>query len=332
MQSSRLLSILLRLQSQGRVSAQVLAEAFEVSVRTIYRDMDALSAAGVPVYAEQGRSGGFALRDGYRTRLTGLDRPEAESLFLAGVPFAAAQLGMGKALESMRLKLMASLPEATRQDAERVASRFHLDPVAWYQGPDVQKFLPLLANAVWTRRMVQMRYDSWRGVVDRRVLALGLVMKAGLWYLVAAADGQPRTYRLGSVQSLALLDETAAAPPRFDLQRYWQQFTHDFEARMAAGQARVRVRSPALRRLAQWSQATAQAVADAGPPNRQGWHALNIPIESVDAAVGELLRLGPEVQALGPPALRNAMRQAVRALADVYGSAAAPKKRTARKV
>ncbi len=325
MQSSRLLSILLRLQTQGRVSAQVLAQAFEVSVRTIYRDMDALSAAGVPVYAEQGRSGGFALRDGYRTHLTGLDRPEAESLFLAGVPFAAAQLGMGKALDSMRLKLMASLPEATRQDAERVASRFHLDPVAWYQGPDVQKFLPGLASAVWTRRLLQMRYDSWRGVVDRRVLALGLVMKAGLWYLVAAADGQVRSYRVGSVQSLTLLDETAAAPPRFDLQRYWQQFTRDFEARMAAGQARVRVRPAALRRLAQSNHATAQAVAAVGPPNRQGWHVLNIPIESVDAAVGELLRLGPEVQALGPPALNKALRQAVRALADVYGAGTAPK-------
>jgi predicted DNA-binding transcriptional regulator YafY len=146
MQSSRLLSILLRLQSHGRVSAPDLALAFEVSVRTVYRDIDALSAAGVPVYAERGRAGGFALRDGYRTHLTGLDRPEAESLFLAGAPFAAAQLGMGPALDTMRLKLLACLPEATRLDAERVAQRFYLDPVAWYQGPDVQGLLPELAS------------------------------------------------------------------------------------------------------------------------------------------------------------------------------------------
>lgn len=135
MQASRLLSILLRLKTQGRVSARALAEVFEVSVRTIYRDIDALSAAGVPIVAETGRQGGFALRDGYQTRLTGLDRPEAESLFLAGVPFAAEELGLGTAAETMRLKLLAALPESTAHAAKRVAARFHLDPIAWFQGP-----------------------------------------------------------------------------------------------------------------------------------------------------------------------------------------------------
>jgi predicted DNA-binding transcriptional regulator YafY len=227
MQSSRLLSILLRLQVQGRVSAQVLAAALDVSVRTIYRDIDALSAAGVPVYAEKGCQGGFALRDGYRMRLTGLDRPEAESLFLAGVPFAAAQLGLGPALESTRLKLLASLPEPTRNDAQRVASRFHLDPVAWFQGPDEQRLLPELAAAVWSGRMLQLRYDSWKGVVDRRVSPLGLVLKAGLWYLVAALGTQPRTYRVSYIQTLVLEGASAAAPMRFDLARYWGRFAKD---------------------------------------------------------------------------------------------------------
>ncbi|MCC6409488.1 MAG: HTH domain-containing protein, partial [Planctomycetes bacterium] len=155
MQGSRLLAILLRLQAEGRVSAQALAQAFEVSVRTIYRDIDALSAAGVPVYAEKGRLGGFALRDGYRTRLTGLDRPEAESLFFAGIPFAAEQLGLGAAAGTTRLKLLAALPEATARDAQRVASRFHVDPVAWFQGPDEQRVLPELASAVWLGRMLR---------------------------------------------------------------------------------------------------------------------------------------------------------------------------------
>lgn len=172
MQASRLLSILLRLQLEGRISARALAQVFEVSVRTIYRDIDALSAAGVPVYAEKGRRGGFQLRDGYRTRLTGLDRPEAESLFLAGAPYAATQLGLGAALETMRLKLLASLPEATAREAERVSSRFHLDPVAWFQGPDEQRLLPELGAAVWTGRKVQLRYDSWKGVVERSVAPL----------------------------------------------------------------------------------------------------------------------------------------------------------------
>jgi len=321
MQSSRLLSILLRLQAQGRASARTLAESLEVSVRTIYRDIDALSAAGVPVYAEKGRAGGFVLRGGYRTRLTGLDRPEAESLFLAGAPFAAAQLGLGPALETTRLKLLASLPEATQRDAERVASRFHLDPVAWFQGPDDQRVLPQLASAVWRQRMLQLRYESWKGVVERRVAPLGLVLKGGIWYLVAAAGSQPRTYRVGSIDSLVVEDAPAPALPRFDLERYWKRFANDYEARMQSARATVRARPTALRALAHQSHALAQAVAAAGPAAADGWHTLEIPIESVDAAVADLLRLGADVQALAPPELRRAMRSAVKALVAVYGPA-----------
>lgn len=318
MQSSRLLSILLHLQTRGRVSAKALAEACEVSVRTIYRDVDALSAAGVPVFATHGRQGGFELRDGYRTRLTGLDRPEAESLFLAGVPFAAAQLGLGPALETTRMKLLASLPETAQRDAERVASRFHLDPVAWFQGPDEQRRLPELAAAVWSQRRVRLRYDSWKGEVERELSPLGLVLKGGLWYLVAAASGQPRTYRVGSILSLAIEDAPAEVPPRFDLQRYWRRFAQDYESRMQSSRATVRARPEALRELARTSHAMARAVAAAGPADRHGWHRLAIPIESVEAATGELLRLGPQVQALAPPALRTALRQAVRSLHAVY--------------
>jgi predicted DNA-binding transcriptional regulator YafY len=321
MQSSRLLAILLRLQTQGRVPAAVLAQAFEVSVRTIYRDIDALSAAGVPVYAEKGRHGGFVLRDGYRTHLTGLDQPEAESLFLAGVPFAAAQLGLGPALDTTRMKLLAALPEAARLDAQRVASRFHIDPVGWFQGPDEQARLPELASAVWAQRLIQVRYESWKGVVDRQLAPLGLVLKAGLWYLVAAAGDQPRTYRVGSIQALQVLPESATVPLRFDLQRYWARFAADYEARMQAGRARVRARPGVLKVLARQSHAMAQAVSAAPPCNRAGWHVLEIPIESVPAAVGELLRLGPDLQVLGPPALRRAMRQAILALQQAYGLA-----------
>lgn len=327
MQASRLLSILLTLQTEGRVSASALSRTFEVSVRTIYRDIDALSAAGVPVYAEKGRNGGFALREGYRTRLTGLDRPEAESLFLAGVPFAAEQLGLGTALETMRLKLLASLPEATARDAQRVASRFHLDLVPWFHGPDEQRVLPALAAAVWTGRMVAMRYESWKGVVDRRVSPLGLVLKAGLWYLVAATDGKPRTYRVAYVQTLEVLDVAAKAPARFDLQRYWKTFAADYESRMQAHQATVRARPSALRALSRTSHAVAQAVAAAGPCDRDGWHEVTIPVESIEVAVGELLRIGPDVEALRPPELRKALRAAVSALDAVYSEKSARRRK-----
>ncbi len=284
-QSTRLLSILLRLQAQGRVSAPASAEAVEVSVRTIYRDVDALSAAGVPVYSEKGRQGGFVLRDGYRTRLTGLDRPQAESLFLAGVPFAAAQLGLGPALQRARLKLLACLPDAAQQDAARVSVRFHLDPVAWFQGPEAHQLLPELAAAVWSGRVLQMRYVSWKGVVDCRVSPLGLVLKAGLWYLVAEVDRQPRGYRVSSILSLQIEAVAATALRSFDLQRYWRRFAADYEERMQSGVARGCVRA-----LARMSHAMAQAVALAGPANRAGWHelrrALRLAVQGPQAVYG----------------------------------------------
>ena len=324
MQSSRLLSILLRLQGQGQVSARALAETLEVSVRTIYRDIDALSAAGVPVYALPGRQGGFRLRDGYRTELTGLDAPEAAALFLAGAPQAAAQLGLGDALERTRLKLLAALPQAAQREARRVAERFHLDPVGWFQGPDEQQVLPALAVAVWSGRCLQMRYERWQGEVDRHVTPLGLVLKAGLWYLVAAVDGQPRTYRVSAIRALQIAEPSPAPQAPFDLPGYWRQFSRDYEARMQSGLARVRANPAGLRALARLSHATAQAVAAAGPPpqNGAGWHTLDIPMESVAAASAELLRLAPDVQALGPPALLQALRTALRALQDLYGGEA----------
>src|SRR5271170_147613 len=158
MLAGRLLSILMLLQTRGRMSAAALAREFEVSVRTIHRDIDQLSAAGIPVYADRGRSGGFQLLDGYRTKLTGLTQPEAETLFLAGLPGPAAQLGLADILAAARLKLMAALPASVQPGAERIAARFHLDPVAWFRGADPLPSLPAVARAVWSERTLKLSY------------------------------------------------------------------------------------------------------------------------------------------------------------------------------
>src|ERR1051326_1033645 len=160
MLASRLLSILMLLQTRGRMSASALARTFEVSVRTIHRDIDELSAAGIPVYADRGRNGGFQLMDGYRTKLTGLTQPEAEAIFLAGLPGPAAQLGLSDLLSAARLKLLAALPPAVQADAERIASRFHLDPVAWFRGTDPLPALQTIARAVWSHRYLKLRYRA----------------------------------------------------------------------------------------------------------------------------------------------------------------------------
>src|ERR1700753_152216 len=167
--ASLLLTILMLLQTRGRMSASELAKEFEVSVRTIHRDIDQLSAAGVPVYADRGRSGGFALMDGYRTKLTGLTEPEAETLFLAGLPGPVAQFGLSDVLAAARLKLMAALPANMQPNAERIASRFHLDPVAWFRGQDPLPSLPIVAQALWSEPWLKLRYRNSGEIYGRKL-------------------------------------------------------------------------------------------------------------------------------------------------------------------
>ena len=179
MRASRMLSILTTLQAKGQVTAPELAEACEVSVRTIYRDIDALSASGAPVYADRGPGGGFALLDGYRTRLTGLTDAEAETLFLGGLAGPAAQLGLREVMATTQLKLLAALPTERQAAAERIASRFHLDPVGWHRDAEEAARLPALAQAVWTCRRIAVAYESWKGLVERTLSPLGLILKGG---------------------------------------------------------------------------------------------------------------------------------------------------------
>ena len=319
MRASRLLSILILLQMRGRQSATALARAFEVSVRTIHRDMDQLSAAGVPVFAARGSAGGFALRDGYRTRLTGMTSGEAEALLLAGAGSAAADLGIGAEAAAGQLKLLASLPPDSGASAERVSSRFHLDPVQWYRRAEVVDILPALASAVWRDRRIRVRYESWKELVTRELEPMGLVLKAGIWYLVAAAGGQPRTYRVSNIRELTVLEGKFRRPQRFQLARYWQAWARDFEARLLRDRARVRLSAEGLRILRDVSAAAAEAAEGSHRRSRpQGWIEAEIPVESLAIAARQLLRLGAECIVVGPPALRDAVKREARRTAALY--------------
>lgn len=319
MRASRLLSILILLQLRGRLSADALAREFEVSIRTIYRDVDQLSAAGVPVYADRGRNGGFALLDGYRTKLTGFTPAEAEALLLAGAGNAAGDLGVAADATAAQLKLLASLPTDSGASAQRVAQRFHLDPLSWYRRTEAPALLPALAAAVWRDRRIKVTYESWKNTVTRELDPLGLVLKAGTWYLVAAADAKPRMYRVSNIKHLDVLENAARRPARFDLARYWKTASAEFETRLLKERATVKL-SPAGRRLL-WdiSPAAAEAAeADHRQCEPEGWIKAEVPIENVEWATRQFLFLGADVEVLQPRALRASLTAAAKSTASRY--------------
>jgi predicted DNA-binding transcriptional regulator YafY len=229
MRASRLVQLLLMLQARGRVTAAVLAEELEVSERTIHRDVDALSAAGVPIYAERGPHGGIQLVDGYRTRLTGLTGDEAEALFLSGIPGPAAELGLGTVVAAARLKVLASLPSELRARASRLVERFHLDASGWFQTGETAPHLAVMADAVWEARRMRIRYRRGDSGVDRVIDPLGLVLKAGIWYVVASTDGQVRTYRARRILAAEPTGESFARPAAFDLAAHWTESIAAYE-------------------------------------------------------------------------------------------------------
>ncbi|RKF24893.1 helix-turn-helix transcriptional regulator [Micromonospora globbae] len=327
MRASRLVSLLLLLQTRGRMTAQELADALEVSVRTVYRDVEALGASGVPVYAERGPAGGYRLLDGYRTRLTGMTSVEAQALVLAGVPGPAAELGLGSALAAAELKVRAALPAELADRGDRIRHRFHLDAPTWFREPEPTPHLAALADAVWADRRVRVRYRRWRAPreVTRDLAPLGLVLKAGRWYLVAAVDGDVRTYRVGAILDLSVLDEPAERPDGFDLARCWQEHADRYERGVYRAEATVRMTAAALEYMPfVFPSAMSRAArAAAGEPDADGWLLTTVPIESIKHGHTELLKLGAEVEVLAPAELRERFTATAQRLAALYPAAEA---------
>jgi len=325
MRASRLLSILMLLQTRRRMTAHALADEVGVSVRTVFRDIDQLSAAGVPVVAERGAAGGFELLDGWRTELTGFTSDEAQALLLAGLRGPAMQLGVGEAVASAQLKLLASLPPGAQADASRVGSRIHLDPVGWYQTAARLDHLPAIARSVWNDQRLRIRYSSWKAVVDRDVDPLGLVLKAGDWYLVAAVDGDVRTYRVSNVLQLELLDVRFVRPKKFNLERQWAASMRRFETELYRRTALLRVTALGRARLRTLSAAVSNAVDRASKKPPAGRRArITIPIESIEQAAVDLLKLGAECEVLEPLELRARIAETVQKMARCYAASKAP--------
>lgn len=324
MKSSRLLSILLLLQTRGRMTAAELAEELEVSVRTVYRDAEALAAAGVPLYGDAGHSGGYQLLAGYRTRLTGLSAGEAEALFLTGMPGPAAELGLGRALSAAQLKLRAALPAELREQADRMRLRFHLDAPGWYAEHEETPYLAQVADAVWRGREIEVRYRRWKEPqeVDRRLEPYGLVLKAGRWYLVAGAQmheggAEPRTYRVDQILSVRETAREFRLPEGFELAEHWRRTQEEFHARLHPQEALVRLSAHGATRLT-GAQARALAAGGAPDPERAEWTRAVLPIESHARAEEQFLALGAEAEVLSPPPLRARIRATLAAMSSRY--------------
>lgn len=325
MRASRLISILLLLQSRGRLTAGELADELEVSIRTIYRDVDELGASGIPIYADRGSQGGFRLVEGYRTRLTGLTSEEAGALFLSGYPGPAAQLGLGTVLAAAQLKVLAALPPELRSRASRIRQRFHMDAPGWFQEPDAADYLEAIAEAVWSDRRLHMHYrrgDEDGTAVERVVDPLGVVLKGGIWYLVASAGGEKRTYRISRILDLDLLDDKFLRPDDFDLAGYWEHSVDAYQRSLPSFEAVVRIRQEAVWKLElALGLATAKAaVAKAGEPDGSGWLVLRLQMEDFWHAEPQLLMLGSDAVVVEPVELRDRMAAAAGALAATYGA------------
>jgi predicted DNA-binding transcriptional regulator YafY len=303
-----LVALLLHLQHGGGATAAQLAAELEVSVRTVYRDVAALQAAGVPLWTETGPGGGIRLVEGWRSRLDGLTADEAGVLFLAGAPGAAADLGVGTVLAAAQVKVLATLPPELRSRAARVRERFHLDAPGWFHHDEPLPHLATVAEAVWADHRVDVRYRRSDRVVDRRLDPLGLVLKAGTWYLVARHRDQVRTYRVGRIVEAGARPERFERPADFDLAAWWAASSADFDRSIQRARVRLRLGPRAARWLPLHVDQVAarEALAAAGPPDADGWVELDLAVEAEDVALAQLVALAPEVEVLEPAALRAA--------------------------
>jgi predicted DNA-binding transcriptional regulator YafY len=322
MRASRLVSLLLLLQSRGGQTAAELARELEVSVRTIHRDVDALSASGVPIYADRGPHGGIRLVDGYRTRLTGMTADEAEALFLAGVPGPAAELGLGTVVAAARLKVLAALPTELRARASRLVERFHLDAAAWYHADEPVPLLGPLSEAVWEAQRIQIAYNRGDKTVDRVLDPLGLVLKAGVWYLVAAADGQPRTYRVSRVARVTPREEPFERPEGFDLAAFWTESSAAYERDTPRVDVTLRLPGERLARLhGVIGDRPYETLVRLDDPDEDGWLHVRVTLDWPSEVAAQVLAIGPDCEVLAPPELREKVATQAARLAARYGVA-----------
>jgi len=322
----RLLSLVQLLQSRGHGTAAELAAELGVSPRTIYRDLEALGSAGIPIATERGPGGGCRLLPGWRTPWMGLEAGEAHALFLAGLPGPATELGLGSLLARAQRKVLAALPARLRAAASLANQRFHLDARGWFQPQAEHPALEALAAAVWSDRRVRFAYERGDGRrVAREVDAVALGLKAGLWYLVGRVGAELRVYRVSRVSAVEDAGTGFARDPAFDLESFWRDWAARFEAALAAIPVTVRVAPSHIAWVERLGDPVRRAPADAQPTrDRDGWQRRALVFEKLEYAESALLGLGAGVEVVAPAELRERVAARAVEISALYAGADGP--------
>lgn len=317
MRADRLLSLIMLLQSRRRMTARYLARELEVSERTIYRDIQALSASGIPVYGECGPDGGFSLVENYRTSLTGLTPGEVRALFMLSIPAPLAELGVSQELRQALRKLAASLPDLQRQEETRARQRFYLDSTWWQQGNILVPHLQVLYQAVWQDRKLVLSYRPHYLVpVELVVDPYGLVAKAGVWYLVCGSHAQVRVYKVSELLDATITEEASWRPADFDLGAFWKDWCTQQEASRSVYKVTVRVAPGFIPWLpVYFGEHVKDKIVS---PDADGWLRLELSFENLHAARDRLLDCGGGVEVLAPLALRKSMLDYARQITERY--------------
>lgn len=306
MRADRLLAMLLLLQTRGKMTAKALAEELEVSRRTILRDVNALSIAGVPIYAEGGHGGGIALDEQYRTKLTGLHTPEVQALFIANNQAILRDVGLSDAAEQLLLKLLAALPVPHRPTVDHIRQRLMIDPTWWWHDTETPAFWEDLQQAVYEDQVIEATYERYQGDVVERVLEpYSLVNKSSLWYLVARRDGDFRIYRVARFHDVRLRDEHFIRQADFDLQHYWQDHLQGFMESFSDYHCTLRVhpdRVAFVKWLVPGRWVVVQDTAD------RGWVTLQVTMDSPLLAKMLVFGLGTFGEVIAPEDLAEAVR------------------------
>lgn len=311
MRADRLLSIVLLLQRQGKMTADNLARQLEVSRRTILRDVEALSFAGIPLYTEGGHGGGIALDEKYRTSLTGLNEAEVQALFIASNQQLFHEIGLGAAVESTLLKLFAALPARHQPAADHIRQRIYIDPVWWWHEGQTMPFWSELQAAVHEDRCIRVRYENYNGVIAERELEpYSLVSKSSHWYLVAKREGELRTYRVARLQSVEVLATYFQRDQAFDLPTYWQAHLHEFAAAFSEYEFSLRIHPDRIN-FARWLTPGRNLTLST---DAQGWQTIKFQMESDHLAQMLVFGLGAACEVIEPLSLKEAVSRACQEL------------------